>query len=112
MGDKSLEIVRAHDGETGYRWYLGVGMDLIEALKEVTDSGKPGDVEDLGSTLTDVLLDCVPALGVALIHICSRHHLIRMASIVGKDDPRFEKLTRKYRSIISEVVKVRQSGAG
>lgn len=109
MAKTSLELVREHEGEKGYRWYLGMGMDLIENLREVINTDAPGEVEDLASALTDVLLDCHPFLGVALIHIMSRDNLIRLSSIVGKDDGRWEKLANQYRNVIGSVVKMRQT---
>ena len=106
MADESkvLEILKDHLGATGYRWFLCVGMDLIEALHAAIDDKRPGDIEDLSDAIVTILMDCHVALGVALVHVLMRDHCISFDQLVGADDDRREKLGKKYRNVIRAVI--------
>ena len=107
MSEKTLEILRKHEGKKGYRWYLEVGMDTIEALKDAMEDGdSPKDVEDLSDNLIGILADCSPSLGVSLLYILMRHHYISFHTLIGEDDIRKAGLADKYRAIFKAVIGV------
>lgn len=103
----TLDIIRKHVGKTGYRWYLEVGMDVIEALHVAFEMKNPGDIEDFSDAIIDILLDCHPALGTSLLHILLRNHLIKIDDIIRQDDVRRDRLLGKYKGIIRVVVESR-----